>query len=55
MGNHNTSTSNMLLKTLGDDIPKTVTFSSPTKDIGRENKIQLPQQSRSIGNKIDCF
>ena len=38
MENHNISTSNMLLETLGDDIRITVTLRAPTKGIGLEKK-----------------
>ena len=38
MENHNISTNNILLEILGDDIPITVTLSTPTKDMGIENK-----------------
>ena len=42
MESNNVSTSNILLETLGDDIPITVTLSTPTKDIGIENKDSAP-------------
>ena len=42
MENHNVSTSNILLETLDDNIPITVTLSTPTKDIGIENKDSAP-------------
>ena len=42
MDNHNVSTSNILLETLDDDILTTVTLSTPTKDIGIENKDSTP-------------
>ena len=32
----------MLLETLNDDIPITITLSTPTKDIGVENKDSAP-------------
>ena len=38
MENHNVSTSNILLEMLGDEILITVALSTPTKDIGTENK-----------------
>ena len=38
MENYNISTSNLLLETLGDDIPVKATLSTPTKDIGMENQ-----------------
>ena len=38
MENHNVPISNILLETPGDNIPITVTLSTPSKDIGRENK-----------------
>ena len=38
MENHNVPISNILLETPGDKIPITVTLSTPTKYIGRENK-----------------
>ena len=38
MENHNAPISNILLETPGDNIPITVTLSTPTKYIGRENK-----------------
>ena len=38
MENHNVPISNILLETPGDNIPITVTLSTPTKYIGRENK-----------------
>ena len=42
MENHNISTSNILLETLGDEILITVALSTPTKDIGTENKDWAP-------------
>ena len=42
MQNHNVSTSNILLETLDDDIPITVTLSTPSKDIGIKNKDSAP-------------
>ena len=42
MENHNVSTSNILLETLGDEILITVALSTPTKDIGTENKDWAP-------------
>ena len=42
MENHNVSTSNRLLETLGDEILITVALSTPTKDIGTENKDWAP-------------
>ena len=42
MENHNVSTSNILLETIGDDIPITVTLSTPTKYIGIENNESAP-------------
>ena len=42
MENLNVSTSNTLLEMLGDDIPITVTLSTPTKDIRIENKDSAP-------------
>ena len=42
MENHNVSTSNILLETLGDDIPITLTLSTPTKNIAMENKDSAP-------------
>ena len=42
MEDHNVSTSNILLETIGDDILITVTLSTPTKDIGIENKDSPP-------------
>ena len=38
MENHNVSTSNILLETLDDDIPITITLSTPSRDIGIKNK-----------------
>ena len=38
----NVSTSNILLETLGDDIPITVTLSTPSRDIGIKNKDSAP-------------
>ena len=38
MENHNVPISNIFLETPGDNIPITVTLSTPTKYIGRENK-----------------
>ena len=42
MENHNVSTSHILLETLGDEILITVALSTPTKDIGTENKDWAP-------------
>ena len=42
MENHNVSTSNILLETLDDDIPITVTLSTPSRDIGIKNKDSAP-------------
>ena len=42
MENYNVSTSNILLGTLDDDIPITVTLGTPTKDIRIENKDSAP-------------
>ena len=42
MENHNVSTSKILLETLDEDILITVTLSTPTKDIGIENKGLTP-------------
>ena len=42
MGNNNGSTSNILLETLDDDIPITVTLSTPIKDMAIENKDAAP-------------
>ena len=42
MESHNISTSNILLKTLGDDILITVTLSTQIKDIGIEIKGSVP-------------
>ena len=42
MENHNVSTSNILLETLGDETLITVALSTPTKDIGTENKDWAP-------------
>ena len=42
METHSVSTSNILLETLDDDIPITITLSTPTKDIGVENKDSSP-------------
>ena len=42
MENYNISTSNLLLETLGDDIPVKATLSTPTKDIGMENQDSVP-------------
>ena len=42
MENHNVSTSNILLETLDDDIPITVTLSTPSRDIRIENKDSTP-------------
>ena len=42
METHNVSTSNILLKMLGDDIPITVTSSTPNKDTQVENKDSPP-------------
>ena len=42
MENHNVSTSKILLETLDEDILITVTLSTPTKDIGIENKDSAP-------------
>ena len=38
----NFSTSNIFLETLGDDIPITVTLSTPSRDIGIKNKDLAP-------------
>ena len=38
MENDNVSTSNILQETLDDDIPMTVTLSTPSRDIGRKKK-----------------
>ena len=47
MENHNVSTSNILLKMLGDGIPITATSSTPTKDTYKDSikkiRILLPQ------------
>ena len=42
MENHNVSTSNILLETLDDDIPITVTLSTPSRDIEIKNKDSAP-------------
>ena len=42
MENHNISTSNILLEMLVDDIPITVTLSTPTKDIQKKTKDSAP-------------
>ena len=42
MANHNVSTSNIILETLGDDIPTITTISTPTKVIDIENKYSAP-------------
>ena len=45
MENHNVSTSNILLETLDDDIPITVTLSTPSRDIGTKIKDSAPTTS----------
>ena len=42
MENHNVSTSNILLETIDDDILITVTLSTPSRDIGINNKDSAP-------------
>ena len=42
MENHNLSISNILLETFGDDIPITVTMSTPTKNVRMKNKDSAP-------------
>ena len=59
MENHNVSTSNILLETLDDYIPITVTLSTPTKDIGTENKDSAPttpcNNQVSLGTKLTAI
>ena len=50
MENHNVPISNILLETPGDNIPITVTLSTPTKYIGRENK--NPAVTISCDNQV---
>ena len=42
MENHNVSTSNILFEKLDDDVPITVTLSTPSTDIGKENEDSAP-------------